>query len=133
MVSKELKNAVLDHYTLIIDAEDGSEPRTMKLTYGYGALARIEEATGLDLKKIDDWQKISSGKHFPAIVWGGLKKFHPEVSLDEVIDFLNPAAQRLLSDEIFFLMFPGMKEVIEKQKATGATADPNQQAGTTTT
>jgi len=130
MISKELKNAVIDHYTLVLDAEDGSEPRKLKLTYGYGALARIEEATGLDLKKLDDWGKISSGK-FPAIVWGGLTKFHPEISLDEVIDFLNPAAQRMLSDEIFYLMFPGMRELIEKQKAagatapTGATADPN--------
>jgi len=42
-----------------------------------------------------------------------------------VLDVLNPAAQRVLSDEIFYLMFPGMREVIEKQAETGATALPN--------
>jgi hypothetical protein len=128
----EIKTRVTPHFTLILDSEDGSPARTWRLCYTYRAIARIEEATGLDLKKVDDWQKISSGKDFPKIVWGGLEKFNPEVTLDEVIEALNPEAQRLLSDEIFELMFPGIVEALKKHQATGATADPNLQTATLT-
>ena len=53
-------------------------------------------------------------------------------------DVLNPECQRLLSDAIFELMFPGVREAYQKQleaidaKGTGATADPNVPAVTTT-
>jgi hypothetical protein len=128
----EIKTRVTPHFTLILDSEDGAPARTWRLCYTYKAIARIEEATGLDLKKVDDWQKISSGKDFPKIVWGGLEKFNPEVTLDEVIEALNPEAQRLLSDEIFELMFPGIVEALKKHQAAGATADPNLQTATLT-
>jgi hypothetical protein len=104
-----LKTRITPHFSLVIDKEDGAPPVTWKLCYTYKAIAKIEEATGLDLKKIDSWREISSGKHFPAIVWGGLEKYNPEVTLDNVLDVLNPEAQKLLSDEIFNLMFPGVK------------------------
>src|SRR5258708_2249389 len=130
MASSEIKTRVTPHFTLVLDNEDGTPAKTWRLCYTYKAIAKIEEVTGLDLKKLDQWEKISSGKHFPAIVWGGLDKFNPEVTLAEVQDVLNPEAQRLLSDEIFFLMFPGVKEAIEKSKETGATASPNVQMGT---
>jgi hypothetical protein len=127
-MSKEIKARTTPHFSLIIDGEDGTPTKTWKLCYTYKTIAKIEEATGIDLKKFEDWQKISSGKDFPKIVWGGLDKFNPAVTLDEVINVLNPEAQRILSDEIFELMFPGVKEAYEKQmaeKASGATASPN--------
>jgi hypothetical protein len=110
----EIKSMVVPHFTLILDNEDGTPPKTWKLCYTYRAIAKIENATGLDLKKIEDWRSISSGKHFPTIVWGGLEKFNPDVTLDEVLDVLNPEAQRLLSDAVFELMFPGVRELYEK-------------------
>ncbi len=115
------------HFSLVIDAEDGTPVKTWKLCYTYKAIAKIEETTGIDLKKIEDWKDISSGKHFPVIVWGGLDKFNPEVSLDDVRDILNPEAQRLLSDEIFNLMFPGVKEAYEKSLQENTS--PNDQTG----
>lgn len=108
-----IKTRITPHFSLVIDNEDGTPPKTWKLAYTYKAIAKIEEATGLDLKKFDAWKDMSSGKHFPIIVWGGLDKFNHEVTLDEVIDVLNPEAQRLLSDAIFDLMFPGVKEAYE--------------------
>jgi hypothetical protein len=131
-----LKTRVTPHFSLEIDAEDGQPPKVWKLCYTYGAIAKIEDAIGKDIKKVEDWKDLSSGKDFPVIVWGGLSKFNPEVTLDEVIDVLNPEAQRLLSDAIFELCFPGVVEAynkaIKEQEATGATADPNAQTGTTT-
>ena len=109
--------------------EDGTT-KTWKLCYDYRSIAAIEDATGLDLKKFDDWKAISSGKQFPKIVHGGLHRYNPDVTLEEVLDVLNPQAQRLLSDKIFDLMFPGAYEAFIKQKEledTGATADPNPQ------
>lgn len=129
-----LKMRVTPHFTLVLDAEDGTEPKTWKLAYTYKAIAKIEEAIGKDIKKLEDWKDLSSGKDFPVIVWGGLDKFNPEVSLDEVIEILNPEAQRALSDAIFELMFPGVREAYERlTKDTGESASPNDQTGTTTT
>jgi hypothetical protein len=133
MANNLITTRVTPHFSLVIDAEDGSPPKTWKLAYTYRAIAKIEESTGLDLKKVEDWQKISSGKHFPAIVWGGLDKFNPEVSLEEVVEILNPESQRLLSDQIFYLMFPGVQEAMEKQKAMGASEGPNVLAAGTNT
>jgi hypothetical protein len=136
-MTEPIKMRVTPHFTLILDTEDGTEPRSWKLCYTYKAIAKIEEAIGKDIKKISDWNNLSSGKDFPTIVWGGLDKFNPEVTLDEVESILNPEAQRLLSDAIFELMFPGVKEAYQKlldeaDKATGATADPNVPAVTLT-
>jgi hypothetical protein len=124
-----LKTRVTPHFSLVIDKEDGTPPVTWKLCYTYKAIAKIEEFTGLDLKKFDAWKDISSGKHFPAIVWGGLEKYNPDVTLEQVVEVLNPEAQKILSDEIFNLMFPGVREAWEKEldklKGTGETASPN--------
>lgn|ERR1039457_3043003 len=125
---------VTPHFSLILDAEDGSTPKTWKLCPTYRAIAKIEETIHKDIKKFEDWKDLSSGKEFPVIIWGMLDKFNPEVSLDDVIDVLNPEVQRLLSDVIFDLMFPGVKEAYVKllaAKESGETANPNAETGTT--
>jgi hypothetical protein len=136
MTNEPLKMRTTPHFSLILDAEDGTEPKVWKLSYSYKAIAKIEDAIGKDIKKISDWQSLSSGKDFPVIVWGGLDKFNPAVTLDEVIEVLNPECQRLLSDAIFNLMFPGVVEAYQKTldeaKETGATGSPNVPAVPTT-
>jgi hypothetical protein len=134
MAEKQIKTRTTPHFSLLLDKEDGSAPQVWKLCPDYRAIAKIEEAIGKDLKKIEDWKDLSSGKHFPTIVWGLLNRYNPEITLEQVLDVLNPEAQRLLSDEIFDLLFPGVKEAwekFEKEKVTGATADPNVQTATT--
>jgi hypothetical protein len=118
---------VTPHFTILLQSDDGSEQTKWTLCYTYRAIAKIEEAIGKDIKRIESWQDLSSGSHFPVIVWGGLDRFNPEVTLDQVKDILNPDCQRLLSDSIFELMFPGVREAVEKLNASesGATADPN--------
>ena len=131
----EVQSVVTDEFKLTVVSEDAAGNQTKKtwrLVYDYRSIAKIEKAIGRDIKKIESWKNLSSGTDFPAIVHGGLGRYHPDVTLDEVLDVLNPAAQRVLSDEIFYLMFPGMREVIEKQAETGATADPNPLTATLT-
>lgn len=134
-MSEPIKMRVVPHFTLILDAEDGTEPKKWTLCYTYKAIAKIEEAIGKDIKRLEDWKDLSSGKEFPVIVWGGLDKFNPEITLDQVVEILNPEAQRALSDAVFELMFPGVREAYERILAneTGATASPNAQTGTTST
>ena len=131
----EVQSAVTDYFNIVINDEDAAGnpiKKVWKLVFDYRSIAKIEKAIGRDIKKIESWKNLSSGTDFPAIVHGGLNRYHPDVALDEVLDVLNPAAQRILSDEIFYLMFPGMREVIEKQTETGATAVPNPETQTAT-
>ena len=132
-----LKLAITPHFKISIDKEDGTEPEVWRLCLDYRALARIEEATGLDLKRVTAWQDISSGKHFPKIIWGALQRFNADVEVERVLDILNPSAQRILSDKLFELCFPGVTEAYQKTlddkaAAAGATADPNVPAVPTT-
>jgi hypothetical protein len=114
--------------------KDAAASKVWKLCLDYRALAKIENATKRDLKTIEGWKDISSGKEFPQIVWCCLGRYSPEVTLEDVLDNLNPQAQRLLSDALFELTFPGVMEAYAKQqeeeKATGATASPNVPAAT---
>lgn len=128
-----LKSRVVDHFSLVLDGEDGAPARTWKLCYDYRALAKIEERIGKDIKRVEDWKRLSSGKDFPVIVHCGLGRFNPEVTIEEVLDVLNPEAQRILSDEIFELMFPGAREAFEREKekpaeGTGGPEPPNARA-----
>ena len=126
-----LKMKVTPTYGLLLDPEDGTpEEKWAKWTlcYDYRSIAAIEEETGLDLKKLEDWKNVSSGKHFPKIIHGGLKRYNPDVTLEQVLDRLNPDAQELLRAVIFELLYPGLQEAWlarEAKKASGATASPN--------
>ena|ERR1035441_7454971 len=122
------------HIAIVINGEDvagNATQKTWKLCLDYRALAKIEAATKRDLKSIDGWKDVSSGVEFPQIVHCCLHRYNPDVTLDDVLDNLNPAAQRLLSDTLFELSFPGIKEAWEKQQKTGATASPNAVKATT--
>jgi hypothetical protein len=116
-----------DYFNIVINDEDAagnSTKKIWKLCYDYRAIAKIEKTIGRDIKKIEAWKDLSSGTDFPAIVHGGLNRYHPDVTIDQVLDVLNPAAQRILSNEIFYLMFPGMREAIEKREAGTETENP---------
>ncbi len=115
-----------DHIAIIVHDEDAAgnpTTQTWKLCIDYRAIAKVEVETGRDLKKLESWKDISSGKDFPKIVWCCLGRYNPNVTLDDVLDKLNPAAQRILSDELFFLCFPGMREALDKE-AKGETVNP---------
>ena len=125
-----VRTRVTPHFILKIDGEDGTPVREWKLCFDYRSIALIEEVTGLDLKKIEAWKDISSGKQFPQIVHGGLHRYNPEITLEQVLDILNPEAEVALKDVIFGLMFPGAAAALKKYQAAeketaGATAVPN--------
>lgn len=131
-----IQSAVTPHIKIVLNGEDGSAVATWKVCMDYRAIAKFEAATGKDAKRIDAWQSISSGREFPALVHAGLNRYNPEVTLDQVLDMLNPQTQTLLSNAIFDTLFPGVAEAWAKrqaEKAAGATADPNAPAETPST
>jgi hypothetical protein len=101
---------------------------TYKLCFDYNALARIENELNVDLKVLQNWKTLSSGK-FATLVWCGLARYHKDVTLEEVRNKLNPADERALCDPIFDMMFPGlMKALKEAQEEAARTGkDPNAQ------
>src|ERR1017187_9789092 len=99
---------------------EGDEPKKWTLCLDYRALAKIEAATKRDLKKIEGWKEISSGVEFPKIIHCCLGRYSPDVTLEDVLDNLNPQAQRLLSDALFELTFPGVIEAVAKKQAEQA-------------
>jgi hypothetical protein len=98
-----------------LDAEGNPVSITYKLTYDYRGIKRFDDATAIDLKDFTQWAKVKSG-HTPELVHAGLAKFHPDVTLDQVIDQLNPSAQAVIQDAIFELLFPGLLEKIKGLK-----------------
>jgi hypothetical protein len=131
-MSKEaIKSKVLDHFTIEVDAEDGKPSKVWKLCYRYRDIALIEETIQKDIKNIETWTKaFSSGKDIPVIVWGGLRKFNPEVTLDDVLDVLNPEAQAGLNSAIVELLFPGIHVAAEKAAKALEEKSPNVQTAT---
>jgi hypothetical protein len=88
------------------------------------AIAKIEATTKRDLKRVEGWKDISSGVEFPQIVWCCLNRYNPDVTLNDVLNYLNPAAQHQLADALFELSFPGILEAVKKHKETEGTS-PN--------
>lgn len=126
-----VQSTVTPTVSIIINGEDAAgnpTAKTWKMCLDYRALSKIEDATKRDLKKIENWRELSSGKDFPVIIHCCLGRYSPDVSLDDVLDNLNPQAQRYLSDALFELTFPGITEAFNKQQTEGTS--PNAQTVT---
>ncbi len=137
MKNLELQSPDLGYVNLVLNSADeqGSPvTRTYKLSYEYRAIKRAEDSLGIDLKDFTQWSKVKSSMT-PQLIHAGLAKFHPDVTLDEVTDLLNPSVQAAVQDAIFELLFPGVLEKIQKRKAeldkaeAEGTTSPNAEAG----
>jgi hypothetical protein len=106
---------------VIKDQDKAGNPteKTWKVCLDYPALAKIQDTIGIDIKNFEPWKTMPSTA-IPKIVWCGINRYNPDVTLEEVLTTLNPQAHRLLSDAIFELTFPGVVEAYEKTKAEKA-------------
>jgi hypothetical protein len=123
-----IQSTVTPAIKLVINGVDAAGKPTStvwKVCFDYRAIAKCEAATGKDLKSIMAWQNIKSGTDFPQIVHAGLNRYNPDVTLDQVTDALNPQAQTLLSDAIFDMLFPGVREAWKASEAKSETESPN--------
>ena len=132
----EVTSAVIPHIELIVnDVNEQGESivKSFKLVYDYRAIARAEEALGIDLKSFKAWEKITSSMT-PKLVHAGLAKYHPDVTLDYLLDVLNPTVQRSLQEALFEYLFPGVVEEMKKFQAEQEkkTASPNAESAALT-
>jgi hypothetical protein len=133
MPSLEIQSPDLNCISLVLNSSDATGApvaKTFTLAYDYRALKRIEDNLHVDLKSYTQWIEVKSWMT-PQLVHAGLAKFHPEVTLEEIQDSLNPIAQGKIQDAIFELLFPGVLKKLEELKAKQDEALPNEQAETT--
>lgn len=126
-----MENIIQSTVTPTFQIAFAGEEKIWTLCLDYRALAKIEATTKRDLKRIENWKDISSGVEFPQIVWCCLGRYSPDVTLDDVLDRLNPAAQELLFEALFELTFPGAIAAVKKAELEGTS--PNAEPGPKTT
>lgn len=124
-----IQSTVTPTISIVVNGEDAAgNPTTKKwkLCLDYRALARIEAetATKVDLKKPENWKDISSGE-FPKVIWCCLGRYNPTVSLDDVIDGINPQAYHILRGALFELTFPWIGPAIAESEKNGGDS-PNE-------
>lgn len=136
----EVQSATTPEVRLVVNSEDAAGnplSKTWRLVLDYRALALIEKETDRDLKDYKAWAEIKSSE-FPVFVHACLHRYHPETTLEEVQNSLNPACQVGLSNAFYELCFPGALErwaklQAETKEKTGATASPNVEMAATQT
>lgn len=113
---KSINIEVPDFDYVDFKVRDGEVVHQYKLVYDYAAIKAAEDTTGIDLKDVREWSKVKS-QHMPALVHAGLRRHHPEVTVDDVNRFLSPASQTAIQDAIFELLFPGLIAKIQEAKS----------------
>lgn len=127
-MSETVIQSTVTPHVLIVIQKPNAPDETWKMCLDYRALAKFELETGLDLKQPETWDKLGSGEVFTKLVWCCLGRYSPEVTLDEVMDNLNPAAHSYLRAALLELTFPGFLQAAAKQVINAAgEISPNEQ------
>jgi hypothetical protein len=77
------------------------------LVLDYNAIAKAQEVLGRDLSVLLNWQKLS-GPDLSVIAWAAFDRYHPEVTLRQVRQWLAPAQQNDLFSMLFEMTWPGI-------------------------
>lgn len=121
----ELLSPEIPYIELVInDRDEQGEPvtKTFKLCFDYRAIARAEDSIpGLDLKDWQRWKDLKSSDT-PKLIHAGLAKFHSDVTLEYLLDVLNPVAQEPILKALFDYLFPGLWDFLVKLKKEEARA-----------
>jgi hypothetical protein len=125
MKETTIQSTVTPHVLIVIQKPDSTE-ETWKMCLDYRAIAKFESETGLDVKRPDTWEQITSGETFAKLVWCCLTRYSPHITFDDVLDNLNPAAHQYLRAALLELTFPGFLERAA-QRITEQGASPNGQ------
>lgn len=128
---EQFKLKLVDWFSIKLDHEDGTPRDEWKVCFDYASIARAEDLLKIDIKSFDVWPMPSS--KLPELVWCGLGRFNPNVTLEEVKEALTSVDHWRMFNEIYFMIHPWAREHSEKLKRTGATADPNPQTATSKT
>lgn len=121
-----LESKILPVTKITVESEAGS--RVFTVVMDFNAIARAEEVTGLDLSRIQNWQGMKPAQ-ITAACWAGLDRYHPEITLREVGQWLAPAQWAQVWLMLFEQCFPGTLERIKQasllKETTQGKDEPN--------
>ena len=105
--------------------KDGDKSTTYQLVLDYCAIAKAQTEIGKDLSVMSNWKGLS-GPELSAVCWAALDRFHPEVTLRELRQWLGPAAHEQLFVMLFNSAYPGvLDKLIGDAKAPDEGERPN--------
>jgi hypothetical protein len=110
-----LEAKILPVTKITVEAHDDVPEKTYVLVLDFNALARAEDATGLDLSKPQNWQNLKPAQ-LTKICWAAFDRYHPEVTLREVGQMLAPAQWAELFIMLFEQCHPGTLERVEQAR-----------------
>lgn len=129
-MSKELKLEAMKTMPLTVGGT------TYQLCYPFSSVILAEQKTGRELKDARDWFGMPF-KDLPAILEAGLSRFHPEVTPEQIkewLDGFNPETCNNFVSGLAALAWPEftrqVQELQEKARAgTGQETSPNAPSG----
>lgn len=99
--------------TITVEQKAPAEPKVYSCVLDFNAVQKCEETIGRDMTKFQSWQGLNHAQ-LTAIVWAELDRFHPEVTLREVRQWLNPMESASLWLALIEQAFPGITERLGK-------------------
>lgn len=115
-----LKKAVMNVSNLEVETDDGT--KKYKLALDMNAIANANETLGKDFALPQTWVGMTAVET-AKLCWYALKRFHPNIMLDEVFAWFTPEHAPTLHNLLFELAFPGvlerLKKAAEENKAPG--------------
>jgi hypothetical protein len=122
-----LKKALLNVAHLEVETDAGT--RKYKLALDFNAISKANEEFSKDFAVATAWTGIASHEAVK-LCWYALKRFHPEVTWDEVCSWFQPEHIVPLQNLLFELAFPGTVERLKKaaEANTQGESQPNSQA-----
>jgi hypothetical protein len=113
-----LEKAVENVLTLELKTAEGV--KTYSLVLNYNAIIKAEGITGINFASPFNWQKLSA-ENLSTILWAAMSKYHPEVTLDAVREWIPPANYSEIFASLMELCHPGFLdsalEVLKKKDA----------------
>jgi hypothetical protein len=106
-----LKKAVMNFATLEVETDEGI--KEYKLVLDMNAIAAVNEELGKDFAEASNWSHMT-GVDVAKVCVHALKRFHPELTMDEVGSWFTPEHAVQLHNLLFGLAFPGYMERLKK-------------------
>lgn len=119
-----LKKAVVNFANVEIETDAGI--KKYKLVLDFNVISRAQEELGKDFAQSSSWFHGMTSLETVKLCWFSLKRFHPEVTWDEVCSWFSAEHIAPLNNLLIDLAFPGTLDRIKKaieDKAQGEDQD----------
>src|SRR5258708_15348168 len=97
--------------TLELKTPEGLKEYSLVLSYK--AIIKAEEISGLNFALFANWQKLSAA-NLSILLWASMLRYHPEVTLDDVREWVPPAVYADTFSALLQLCHPEVMEAIKK-------------------